>query len=48
LLNAAAALVVAGVASDMADGLARAADAVDGGAAAVTLAKLAAISRGET
>ena len=40
LLNAAAALVAAGVASDMADGLAR--------AAAVTLTRLAAISRGET
>jgi anthranilate phosphoribosyltransferase len=39
LLNAAAALTVAGVASDLAEGLARAAESVDGGAARDVLAR---------
>jgi len=45
LLNAAAALVVAGVATDMPDGLNRAADAVDSGESAKVLARLAELSR---
>lgn len=45
LLNTAAALVVAGVASDLADGLERSARAVDSGEAARTLGKLIAASR---
>ena len=45
LLNAAAALVVADVASDMADGLTRAAEAVDTGRAAETLARLVEVSQ---
>ncbi len=40
LLNAAAALVVADIASDLPDGIRRAAEAIDGGAAATTLARL--------
>jgi len=47
LLNAAAALAVAGVACDLAEGRARAADAINRGAARVTLDRLAAISRGQ-
>ncbi len=46
-LNAAAALLVADVASDLSDGLTRAREAVDSGAAAATLEKLVEISRGE-
>jgi anthranilate phosphoribosyltransferase len=42
VLNAAAALVVAGVAPDLAAGVARAAAALDGGAAAAKLDELAA------
>jgi len=45
LINAAAALVVAGVAEDLRDGVDRAADAIDTGRAASTLAALAALSR---
>ncbi len=45
LLNAAAALVVAEVASDLADGLGRAASAIDSGDAARTLGELVAASR---
>ena len=48
LLNAAAALVVAEVADDLADGIARSAAAVDGGAAARTLGELVAASRALT
>jgi anthranilate phosphoribosyltransferase len=48
LLNAAAALVVADVASDLADGLARGAAAVDSGEAARTLGELVAVSRALT
>ncbi len=44
LLNAAAALVVADIATDLRDGIRRAADAVDSGAAARTLARLVAAS----
>jgi anthranilate phosphoribosyltransferase len=44
LLNSAAALVVAGKARDLAGGLARAAEAIDGGAAKAVLARLVAIS----
>jgi anthranilate phosphoribosyltransferase len=44
VLNAAGALVTAGVASDLADGVARAADAVDTGAAGATLERLVAFS----
>ncbi len=44
VLNAAAGLVVAGVAQDLADGVARATDAVDGGAAAAALEGLVATS----
>ncbi len=44
LLNAAAALVVCGVAPDLADGVARAADAIDSGAARAKLAALAHLS----
>lgn len=44
LLNAAAALTVAGVASDLADGLTRAAESVDSGAARGVLARWADIS----
>jgi anthranilate phosphoribosyltransferase len=40
LLNASAALVAAGLAGDLGDGVARAADAIDSGMAAVTLQKL--------
>ena len=39
-LNAAAGLVVAGIADDMADGLAKAGEALDSGAAAATLNSL--------
>jgi len=46
LLNAGAALVVANRAEDLAEGVARAADAVDSQAAAETLAKLARLSQG--
>ena len=45
LLNAAAALVAAGVAEDIGDGLGAAAEAVDSGAAALTLERLVAFSR---
>ena len=45
VLNAAAALVVADVATDLADGLERAARAVDSGEAARTLGELVAVSR---
>ena len=41
LLNAAAALVVAGVASDFAAGMARAGEVIDSGAAATLLERLA-------
>ena len=44
VLNAAAALVVAGMASDLADGAARAADAIDSGKAKAALDRLVAIS----
>ena len=44
LLNAAAGLVVAGVAGDLADGVARAARAIDEGAAAATLETLVQVS----
>jgi anthranilate phosphoribosyltransferase len=44
LINAAAGLVVAGAARDLDDGVKRAARAVDGGAAAATLEKLAEVS----
>jgi len=40
LLNASAALVAAGLANDLKEGVARAAEAVDSGMAAVTLQKL--------
>ena len=46
LLNAAAALVVAGRADDLRGGAARAAEAIDGGAAAAKLADLAAFTKG--
>ncbi len=46
LLNAAAALVVAGAASDLRDGVARAAQAIDSGAARDKVAALAEITRG--
>jgi len=48
LLNSAAALVIAGQARDLADGVARAVDAIDSGAAKAALARLVAISRAET
>ena len=44
LLNAAAALVVAGIATDLADGTARAAEAIAAGRAADTLTRLVEIS----
>ncbi|MBB4286398.1 anthranilate phosphoribosyltransferase [Roseospira goensis] len=44
LINAAAALVVAGQASDLKAGVVRAAEAIDSGAARATLAKLVAVS----
>ncbi|MBN1257708.1 MAG: anthranilate phosphoribosyltransferase [Planctomycetes bacterium] len=44
LLNAGAALFVAGIAEDMVDGIARAAEAIDSGTAAKTLEKLVAVS----
>jgi anthranilate phosphoribosyltransferase len=47
LANAAAALYVAGVASDLSDGLARARASLDTGAAAQVLAKLVALSHAE-
>lgn len=47
LLNAAAALVVAGLAQDLREGLAGAAEAIDSGAAASRLEALVAFSRGE-
>ena len=47
LVNAAAALIVAGLASNMNDGLKLATTAIDSGAAAATLDKMAAISRGQ-
>jgi anthranilate phosphoribosyltransferase len=46
LLNAGAALFVAGAATTVGDGIARAAAAIDGGRAAATLDRLAALSRG--
>lgn len=48
LLNAGAALIVAGMASDIADGVSKAAEALDSGAAKTALDRMAAISRGET
>ena len=45
VLNAAAGLVVAGVAADLADGVARAAAAIDDGHATRTLSELVAVSR---
>jgi len=48
LLNAGAALVVADTAPDIAAGVARAAEAVDSGAAKETLARMVAISEGES
>jgi anthranilate phosphoribosyltransferase len=45
LLNAAAALVAAGMALDLKEGVARAAEAIDSGEAAVTLAKLRAFGQ---
>lgn len=45
-LNAGGSLLIAGVASDIADGLARAREAVRSGAAATTLQTLASVSRG--
>jgi len=48
LLNAGAALVVADTAPDIAAGVARAAEAVDSGAAKETLARMVAISKGES
>ena len=47
VLNAAAALVVAGAADELPDGLAQAAAAIDDGRAAATLAKLVAASQSE-
>ena len=47
VFNAAASLVVAGRAADLAAGAAMAADALDSGAAAATLKKLVAITNGE-
>ena len=47
LLNAAAALVVAGKARDLDDGVQRAARAVDGGAAAATARKLVQVSNAQ-
>lgn len=44
MLNAGVALEVAGVADDIADGVRRAADAIDGGAAAATLDRLVEVS----
>ncbi|MFN6979275.1 MAG: anthranilate phosphoribosyltransferase, partial [Gemmobacter sp.] len=46
LLNAAAALVVAGRAADLRDGAELAARSIDGGAARAALAALARITRG--
>ncbi|MCK9993998.1 MAG: anthranilate phosphoribosyltransferase, partial [Alphaproteobacteria bacterium] len=48
LLNAAAALIVAGKAADLKAGAALAADAIDGGGAAKVLERLIAISNGKT
>jgi anthranilate phosphoribosyltransferase len=47
LFNAGAALIVAGLAKDIPDGVARAAASIDSGAAKSALEKMAAISRGE-
>ncbi len=47
LLNTAAALIVAGKATDLKDGAAQAAQAIDSGAAKATLEKFAAISQGK-
>ena len=44
-LNAAAGLVVVGLAGDLAEGVERAGDAIDSGRAAATLGKLVAASR---
>jgi len=46
LINAAAALIVAGRAADLKDGVAKAADAIDRGAARAVLDRLAAVSNG--
>ena len=46
LLNAAAAIVVAGLAEDLPAGLAKATESIDSGAAATALAKLVAVSNG--
>ena len=48
LLNAAAALVVAGAASDLKDGVARAVQSIDSGAAREKVAALARITKGDT
>ncbi|WP_420432534.1 anthranilate phosphoribosyltransferase [Hyphobacterium sp.] len=48
LVNAGAALIVAGLASDIVDGVRQAARAIDTGAAKAALDRMAAISRGET
>ena len=45
LLNAAGALVAAGLADDLGDGLGAAAEAIDSGAAGETLERLVAFSR---
>ncbi len=45
VLNAAAALVVAGAAASLEEGLARAAEAIDSGAAAATLARFVEVSQ---
>ncbi len=45
LLNAGAALLVAGLAADLRDGVARAAEAIDAGAATARLARFVAVSR---
>jgi len=47
VLNAAAALVIAGLADDLKDGAAKAQSAIDSGAAKSALERMAAISRGE-
>ena len=48
LLNASAALIIAGKAEDLKAGAAQAAAAIDSGAAKATLAKFAAITQGES
>lgn len=48
LLNSAAALVVAGVAADLKDGIAKARQAIDGGAAAAALDRLVRVTNADT